>query len=77
MLNEDAEAAHKFSSNHRHQLQESAICGCFYCLAIYPPSQIKEWTDEVDRIGQAALCPRCGIKADQVSVIMDFNDLEN
>lgn len=33
------------------------VCGCFYCLAVYSPSAITEWTDYDD----SALCPKCGI----------------
>jgi hypothetical protein len=40
----------------------SEICGCFYCLEIYSPSEITEWTDEDENgIGSCALCPKCGI----------------
>ena len=54
--------AHQHSANHREQVLESKLCGCFYCLDIYPPSKITEWVDEDDKgIGQAALCPSCGI----------------
>jgi hypothetical protein len=38
------------------------LCGCFYCRAIHPPSEITEWVDEDPAGGgQTALCPRCGI----------------
>jgi NAD-dependent SIR2 family protein deacetylase len=53
----DVVAAHSHSRGNRAHLGESATCGCFYCLAIYPPTEIVEWIDE----GQTALCPRCGI----------------
>jgi hypothetical protein len=33
-----------------------------YCLATFPPAAIEEWIDEDGaRVGQTALCPRCGI----------------
>lgn len=35
----------------------SRLCGCFYCGAIFPPSEIMDWGDE----GRTALCARCGI----------------
>ncbi len=54
--------AHQHSSNHRKQIEQSEVCGCFYCLAKFKPSEIDEWIDENDdEIGQTALCPRCGI----------------
>ena len=53
----DVDAAHGFSSLHRAQIEASDICGCFYCLAVFPPERIVEWVDS-DR---TALCPKCGI----------------
>ncbi|MBN3510938.1 cytoplasmic protein [Mycolicibacterium nivoides] len=59
----DVDDAHRHSSRNSALLADSAGCGCFYCLAIYPPSEIADWTDG----GRTALCPRCGID----SVIAD------
>lgn len=52
--------AHRHSIRHRSEIEASDECGCFYCLDIYPPSAITEWTDKDD---DTALCPRCGIDA--------------
>ena len=49
--------AHKHSSNHRRELLASDICGCFYCLEIYSPTEIKDWIDD----NRCALCSKCGI----------------
>ena len=49
--------AHKASSNHRSVLNQSNLCGCFYCEATFRPDEIREYTDR----GQTALCPRCSI----------------
>jgi len=49
-------AAHGHSSNHRDELLGSDSCGCFYCLEIYHPNEIVDWTDN----GQCAICPKCG-----------------
>jgi hypothetical protein len=60
-------AAHRHSSRHRDELKASALCGCFFCLAAYSPTEVKEWCDDE----RTALCPRCGIDsvlADQPSV---------
>lgn len=58
----DLYEAHRHSINHREEILTSETCGCFYCLAIYPPDEIKEWIDDDDNgIGQTVLCPRCGI----------------
>ncbi len=38
------------------------VCGCFFCLSIFPPSEIREWVDEDDNeVGMTAICPKCGI----------------
>jgi hypothetical protein len=49
------EVAHEHSIRNRAELEASAICGCFCCLSLLPPNQIKEWIDD----GQTALCPKC------------------
>jgi hypothetical protein len=49
--------AHKACSNHLHALNQSDLCGCFYCEATFSPEEIREYTDR----GQTALCPRCCI----------------
>jgi hypothetical protein len=54
-------AAHKHSIRQRDEILTSEVCGCFFCLAVFPPSEIKEWVDTIDGIGQTALCPKCGI----------------
>ena len=51
------EKAHKHSSKHREELNQSEECGCFNCISIYPPTEIKHWIDN----GQTALCPHCDI----------------
>ena len=51
-------SAHQFSANNRKQLEQSAICGCFYCGKIFSPLEIEEWIPE--KAG-TALCPYCGI----------------
>ncbi|MEW9053095.1 MAG: cytoplasmic protein [Neobacillus sp.] len=50
------ELAHGFSSHHRKQLQKDEICGCFYCLKIFHPSEIMDWCDNEN----TAICPYCG-----------------
>ncbi len=49
--------AHKHSSNHKQEISSSESCGCFYCLQIFAPSEVKDWVDA----GGTALCPFCGI----------------
>ena len=54
-------SAHRHSIGHRDEVLASATCGCFFCCETFPPSEVTEWTDESDDVGQTALCPRCGI----------------
>ena len=51
-------AAHKYSSNHKKELQKDHICGCFYCLKIFDPVEIKDWIKDPQG---TALCPYCGM----------------
>ena len=60
--------AHKNSSRHRDEILSSELCGCFYCLKVFSPSDIMDWVDEtnndetaINQVGQTALCPHCGI----------------
>ena len=55
--------AHRHSIRHRDEIIASGMCGCFYCLAIFQPNDIKDWVDQSDLrpAGVTALCPRCGI----------------
>ncbi|GAB5562819.1 MAG: hypothetical protein SynsKO_44660 [Synoicihabitans sp.] len=58
----DLRIAHQSSSGHRKQIQESELCGCYYCQSTFPPSVIEEWVDEDEfEVGQTAVCPKCGI----------------
>ncbi len=44
----------------RKAVLESPICGCYYCCAMFPPSEIVNWKDENhEGIPQTAICPRC------------------
>lgn len=38
-------------------IQESRVCGCFYCLAIFQPQEITDWFDD----GKTAVCPKCSV----------------
>ena len=49
--------AHKHCIRHRAEVEASIMCGCFYCFALFRPTEITEWTDA----GQTALCPKCAI----------------
>ena len=49
--------AHAHSIRHRSEIEASSTCGCFYCLKIFSPKEIREWIRDED----TALCPHCGI----------------
>lgn len=49
--------AHKHCRNNRTELEKSESCGCFYCMAMFASTEVREWTDE----GRSAFCPRCDI----------------
>jgi len=51
--------AHRHSINNESSLKKDGLCGCFYCLKIFNPNEITEWTD--DEPSKTALCPYCGI----------------
>ncbi len=59
----DLKLAHRFSANHKPELEKDRICGCFYCLSIFNPSEINSWIfadNSIDKRG-TAICPHCGI----------------
>ncbi|MDR2581783.1 MAG: cytoplasmic protein [Fibromonadaceae bacterium] len=51
--------AHKHSIHNESSLKKDDLCGCFYCLKIFNPSEITEWTDEESE--KTAMCPYCEI----------------
>jgi hypothetical protein len=55
--NAQLKMAHDRSANNRAEIEASGLCGCFYCLHVFPPSDIEEWTDR----GATPFCPKCGI----------------
>lgn len=61
----DFNQLHLASSCHERALKASKLAGCFYCLEIFPPSEIVRWVNDPDtmglRDGRTALCPKCGI----------------
>ena len=72
----DPLTAYQFSSRHRADLEASTICGCFHCLEMFPPAEIKDWMEEEGK--DTALCPRCGIDAvigDASGVAVNFHQL--
>lgn len=58
-MDKQFQSAHRFSSQHRKELEKDKICGCFYCEKVFQPTEITDWIDH----GNTALCPYCGIDA--------------
>ena len=64
----DLLAAHRHTVKNRAEVEASTTCGCFYCMQIFPPTEIVafaglEVTDLADLAAlnaETALCPRCG-----------------
>lgn len=54
-------AAHQHCIRHQAAILASGRCGCFYCLATFPPTAIRTWVPEHRPRGRTALCPHCGI----------------
>lgn len=44
--------------HNKESLRASKLAGCYYCLSIYPVSDIQEFVDPEE---DTALCPMCGI----------------
>lgn len=53
--------AHEVARNNREALEVSANCGCFFCLTIFSPTEIRDWCDDYDKESNTAICPHCGI----------------
>jgi len=60
----------KFSTNNRNDLEESVLCGCYYCRNVYDPKEIYEWIDA----GETALCAKCGIDSVIAGKVIKLTD---
>jgi len=62
----DPEEVREHTKHNREEVLSSQTCGCLGCLATFGPTEIEEWTDEVDRdnpeapVDWTAICPHCG-----------------
>ena len=63
-------SAHKACSRNKDAVAQSKQCGCFYCLNVFPPSEVTEWIKE-NGDDYTAECPKCGID----SVIPDASGI--
>ena len=55
------ENAHKHCFSNKLEIEQSDVCGCFYCLEIFKPDLISIFTDEDNSEASTALCPFCDI----------------
>ncbi|HEY8601123.1 MAG TPA: hypothetical protein VIL85_22010 [Thermomicrobiales bacterium] len=59
--------AHRHCARNREEIARSELCGCFHCLAIFPPREVtlymREAEEEDDNAGSTARCPRCPVDA--------------
>lgn len=56
--------AKKHTTWNREELQQSNLCGCLWCLAIYPASEISQWhMEDENGIEQTAICAHCNVDA--------------
>jgi hypothetical protein len=60
MSEPDYDQAHKHCFRNRDEIMASDLCGCFYCLAVFPPGAVEQWMTEKDG-SQTALCPKCTV----------------
>lgn len=51
--------AAKLSLYNKTAIAQCQKVGCYHCLMIFDPKEVKEWTDE----GQTAICPFCAVDA--------------
>ena len=51
----DLDTAHTHCGKNKEELARSKQAGCFYCLKIFDPKEIKEYRKKT------ALCPHCNI----------------
>ena len=42
----DYKTAHKFCIRNSEKLKNDKACGCFYCLSVFSPKDIKNWLKE-------------------------------
>lgn len=55
-----SDAAH-YSMHNRKQVEDAQVCGCYHCLKVFSPSEIKEYTDVEDKLDDTVICPHCDV----------------
>lgn len=61
MTKDEIESAADHSYENRYEIEQSKMCGCYYCMRTFPASLItyRDYTD----FGKTARCPFCEIDA--------------
>jgi hypothetical protein len=49
--------APSMTMRNRNAVEESEVCGCYYCLSVFSKHDIVDWTDN----SQTAICPKCNV----------------
>ena len=65
----DIKAAHHFCYHNQKSVQRSKLCGCFYCLNIFPSKEVVDYVDNSD----TALCPYCSIDSVLCDTDIEFD----
>jgi len=65
----DLIATHKYCSNNHKSILKSKLCGCFYCLRIFPSEEVANYIDQK----KTAVCPYCGIDAVLCDADIEFD----
>ena len=45
--------------NNRQVIEQSELVGCYHCLKIFEPKEVKEYTDNK----KTSICPYCNVDA--------------
>jgi hypothetical protein len=65
---DDVRQAHDHCKRNWQEIMASEAAGCFYCLSIFPPTEVRQWYNEKTfEMGESgsenctAFCPKCEI----------------
>jgi hypothetical protein len=62
LTEQEQSTVHDSCMGNRRALEAVATCGCFFCLQVFPSSEIEKWVDRATEArGMTALCPYCEI----------------
>ena len=75
-LNYNFKQIHDECRFHEKAVQSSFLCGCFYCISTFYPTEIKDWHKDSQGVRErTAICPKCGIDSVlPTSELYEIND---